>query len=269
MNKFSKFLKNSLKSQDESIKAYQCDGHPKVWLKKATERHSIWIYLPLKWTAKILQIKALTPIPNHGGAAAIQCEVKRIQDLQDLGIPTANILAVNNQGLLLEDAGQVGAHVMQLDHALAMLKDDSERKLEFFEEAVLAIQDIHLKKSYLSEAFARNILVNKNKEFTFIDFETDPGHVLDVETCQIRDWLCFIFSTAYRFTEEELKRACQIFINVVFLYRKIFKGVKSIGWKLRWAKKFRFEKLGSDGKRIQKCLLFFHYLEDQEPLPMI
>lgn len=269
MNKFSKFLKSSLKSQDESIKAYHLDGQAKVWLKKASERHSAWIYLPLKWVASFLQIKALTPIPNYGGSAAIQCEAQRIQELQDLGISTPNILAVNNQGLLLEDAGQTGTRVIQLDHALAMLKDDSERKLEFFEEAVQAIHEIHQKKGYLSEAFARNILVNKDKEFTFIDFETDPGHVLDLETCQIRDWLCFIFSTAFRFTEEELKRACQIFINTVFPYKKIFKGVKNIGRKLRWAKKFRFEKLGNDGKRIQKCLLFFDYLEDQEPLPMI
>ncbi len=269
MNKFSKFLKLSLKSQNESIKAYHVDGQIKVWLKKASERHPVWIYLPLKYLANVLKIKALTPIPNHGGATAIQCEVQRIQELQDIGIPTPTVLAVSNQGLLLEDVSQSGEHVVQLDHALAMLKDDSHSKLEFFQEAIEAIQKIHEKDSYLSEAFARNILVNKNKEFTFIDFETDPGHILDVETCQIRDWLCFIFSTAYRFSKQELKCASQIFINAIFTYRKIFKGILNIGRKLRWANIFKFEKLGNDGIRIQKCLTFLELLEDQQPLPMI
>ena len=268
MNNFSKFLKQTTKSQQESIRAYHL-GQLKVWLKKSSDRHSAWIYLPLRWLASLFNIKALTPIPNRGGSRAILCEAYRIQDLQGIGVSTPNILAISPSGLLLEDAAQMGEDVIQLDHALAMYQDDSERKFELFEDAVKAIQEVHQKDGYLSEAFARNILVSKDKQFTFIDFETDPGEVLDIETCQIRDWLCFIFSTAYRFTEEEIPRICQIFINTIFPYKKIYKGIKSIGKKLAWAKKIKFDKFGNDGKRIQKCLMFFQILEQEEPLPMI
>jgi hypothetical protein len=64
MSNFSKFLRNTLKAQDSNIQPYQLDNS-KVWLKKASERHSAWIYMPLKWVARILNIEALTPIPNY------------------------------------------------------------------------------------------------------------------------------------------------------------------------------------------------------------
>jgi hypothetical protein len=56
MSNFSKFLRNTLKAQDSNIQPYQLDNS-KVWLKKASERHSAWIYMPLKWVARILNIE--------------------------------------------------------------------------------------------------------------------------------------------------------------------------------------------------------------------
>jgi len=132
-----------------------------------------------------------------------------------------------------------------------------------------AILEIHNKNGYLSEAFARNILVNADHKFTFIDFETDPGQILDLQSCHIRDWLCFIFSTAALFTESELKQVSQIFIDKILPASKTYIGILKIGHKLRWARILKFEKIGNDGRRLQQCALFFKALEQQKALPMI
>lgn len=268
MSNFSKFLRNSLKIQDQNIQSYQL-GDGKVWLKKASERHSAWIYLPLKWVARILNIEALTPIPNYGGSKSIYCEVHRLTELNSLGIPTPQILANCSQGLLIEDVADHGEDVMQLDQALAEMEGNTAKKLEFYREAIFAIQSVHHKDSYLSEAFARNILVNKDKAFTFIDFETDPGEVLDLETCQIRDWLCFIFSTAFRFNDDELAQACDIFIGEIYPSKSKYNEICRIGNKLNWVANFNLGKLGSDGRKMQKCLEFFQYMKKNEPLPLM
>ena len=70
MDDFQTFLDNTLKTQQASIQAYKLDTG-KVWLKKASERHGLWLYTPLKWLAKIFNLGAIIPVPNQGGAAAI------------------------------------------------------------------------------------------------------------------------------------------------------------------------------------------------------
>lgn len=268
MAHFNHFLNSSLPQQDHNIQSYTV-GDLKVWLKKASARHSTWIYVPLRWLARLLHLKALTPIPNMGGSEAIQCEVLRIQSLQEKGIATPKLLAITPEAILTEDAAANGDPVLQFNQALARLDHDPEQKLALFESAIEAIQEVHAKKSYLSEAFARNILVNEKHEFTFIDFETDPGQVLDLHSCQVRDWLCFIFSTAYHFSEHELQHASQIFIERLLPNTKAYLGILNVSGKLRWARKINFEKFGNDGKRIKKCFQFFNSLEQQKALPMI
>ena len=81
MSDFQTFLESSLTTQQNSIEAYQLNIG-KVWLKKASERHGLWLYTPLKWLAKIFNLGAIMPVPNRGGSIAIQCEFKRIQQLR-------------------------------------------------------------------------------------------------------------------------------------------------------------------------------------------
>ncbi|MBJ9986028.1 serine/threonine protein kinase [Acinetobacter sp. S40] len=267
MANFADFLHISLDQQNESIQAYELE-HGKVWLKKASLRHSIWIYTPLRWLARFLHVEALTPVPNYGGKKAIQCEYQRITSLAKLGVNTPKVLALSDDGILLQDAANNGQHVMQLDHALAQASY-TEQRLKLYSDAIAEIQGLHNKGSYLSEAFVRNILVDANHHFTFIDFETDPGEILDLKDCQIRDWLCFIFSSSYRFRLDELDQASSIFYDALSKNLKVFREICKIGHKLQWILHFKPEKLGNDGKRIQKCMLFLRKLEQQEPLPMI
>ncbi|MCH7336642.1 RIO1 family regulatory kinase/ATPase [Acinetobacter sp. NIPH 2699] len=263
MDDFHKFLETTVTTQQDSIQAYEISTG-KVWLKKASERHGLWLYTPLKWLAKIFNLGAMIPVPNQGGSAAIQCEFKRIQQLKVLGVSTPNVLALSQEGILLEDIGsQHQSKVKQLDQALASRKAKPEAQFLLFVQAIQAIQHIHLQDGYLSEAFARNILVDKQNQFSFIDFETDPLDVLSLHDCFVRDWLLFIFSTAYHFEVEQLTEASQIFHQALLAEPQVYKDIRKVGKRLNWVLRFKINKVGSDGKRIQRCVLFLRYLRDQ------
>ena len=268
MSHFDLSLNKLVKQQQDSIQSYQL-GEQKVWLKKAGQRHSTWIYMPLKWAARLMRVKALTPIPNYGGSQAVQCEIERIQHLKKLGISTPDILAINRHAVLLADAASQGETALQFHHALNQLKDQPEAMLNLFQAGLTAISHVHQQKCYLSEAFARNILVDSNFQFTFIDFETDPGQVLDLNSCQIRDWVCLIFSTAHLFEGERLQQACKQLIETVLPNTAVYLGLLSLSDKLSWLSRLRVEKLGSDGKRLQHCFLFLKMLHREKPLPLI
>mgnify|MGYP003460865538 FL=1 len=261
MSDFQSFLETTLPSQNASIQPYEL-GLYTVWLKKASERHGLWLYIPLKWLAKIFNLGALSPVPNQGGKTAIQCEFKRIQQLKALGVSTPNVLAIADKGILLQDIGsQHQSKVKQLDQALATCHKNPEAKFLLFEQAIQAIQHIHQQGGYLSEAFARNILIDEHRQFSFIDFETDPRDVLSLHDCFVRDWLLFIFSTAYHFEFEQLMDASQVLFKALKDDQQVYRDVYKVGKRLHWVLRFNVNKVGNDGKRIQKCVLFLKYLQ--------
>ena len=262
MSDFQTFLESSLTTQQNSIEAYQLNIG-KVWLKKASERHGLWLYTPLKWLAKIFNLGAIMPVPNRGGSIAIQCEFKRIQQLRALGVSTPNVLAVSEKGILLQDIGiQHQSQIQQLDQGLARRKENPDAQFLLFNQAIQSIQSIHQKGGYLSEAFARNILVDEQNQFSFIDFETDPRDVLSLHDCFVRDWLLFIFSTAYHFEFEQLNDASLILYKALLAEPQVYKDIAKVGKRLSWVLNFNVSKVGTDGKRIQKCVLFLRGLKE-------
>ncbi|MCU4338494.1 lipopolysaccharide kinase InaA family protein [Acinetobacter dispersus] len=266
MSDYQTFLESTLTTQSDSIQSYELDSR-KVWLKKASERHGLWLYTPLKWLAKIFNLGSITPVPNQGGSAATQCEFKRIQQLKALGISTPNVLALSKKGILLEDVGsQRQSPVSQLDQKLGSLKDHPEQQFQLFHQAIQSISRLHLQQGYLSEAFARNILVDQQNQFTFIDFETDPQDVLSLHDCFVRDWLLFIFSTAYHFEFEQLEQASQVLYQALQDEPQVYKDICKVGKRLNWVLRLNVSKVGNDGKRIQKCVLFLRDLKQQSEI---
>ena len=250
---YSKFLQDTLLKQKKSIQSYTIEDK-KVWLKKATSRHSTLIYLPLTWFAKLFNLSMFRPVPNHGGEKTIICEVTRIQQLSRVGINVPTILAYSPNGILLEDNAKNNVPVHQLQSALS--KEHSiESRLSLYQEAIQHIQHIHNLNCYLSEAFARNILVDEYRNFSFIDFETDPGQILTLEECYIRDWLCLIFSTASCFEEKDLPQVAELFKINFKNNQKSYDSICKIGQKIKWIRHLKLDKLGSDGRRLQKCIL--------------
>ncbi|OTG85954.1 serine/threonine protein kinase [Acinetobacter sp. ANC 4558] len=255
---YSNFLNEMSPKQKNSIQSYDIKNQ-KVWLKKASSRHSTWIYLPLSWISKLLNLNMLRPVPNYGGARAIQCEVSRIKQLAQLNISVPTILAFSSEAVLLQDLGQNHTSLLQLQTAIAS-EQTSETRLSLYFEAIQQIQQIHDLNGYLSEAFSRNILVDQNRKFSFIDFETDPREVLSLQECHIRDWLCFIFSTASCFQENELEQISEFYINHLSHQPEIYHSICRVGKKVQWILKFKPEKLGGDGRRLRKCILLLSLL---------
>jgi hypothetical protein len=262
MDDFQKFLETTATTQHDSIQAYELSTG-KVWLKKASERHGLWLYTPLKWLAKIFNLGAIMPVPNQGGSKAIQCEFRRINQLKQLGISTPNVLAISDRGILLQDLSYKHlSKVKQLDQALAGRKKKPDIQLSLFSQAIKEIGKIHSKDGYLSEAFARNILIDQNNQFSFIDFETDPHDVLSLHDCFVRDWLLFIFSTAYHFEFEQLEKASHILYQALLAEPQVYSDICKVGKRLNWVLKLNVSRVGNDGKRIQKCVLFLRYLKE-------
>ena len=257
---YSEFLKNNALKQIHSIQSYELNGQ-KVWLKKAAKRHSTWIYIPLQWFSKWLGLSMLAPVANHGGNTAICCELQRIQVLKKQRIHVPDILASQPDAILLKDASANGDPVIQLDHALA-IQSSSEKRLQLFHEAIDAVEHIHLKKSYLSEAFARNILVDRQHIFAFIDFETDPAQYLSLADCQTRDWLCFIFSTSHHFKADELTQVADALAHTLRLHPATWQDVCRVGQKISWLLALTPEKLGRDAHRLKQCICVLKILNE-------
>ena len=266
-SKYDVFLRTASQMQTEAV-APHFYLNQKVWLKKSTKRHSTWIYTPLRWFSKLLGLSMLAPVPNTGGTDAITCEVNRLKQLRKLGINVPEILAYADHAVLMKDAAISGQHVQQLESALAS-QASSELQLALFQKVVHSIQEIHEKNSYLSEAFARNILIDDQQNLAFIDFETDPAQVLSLQDCQTRDWLCLIFSTAHYFEIEQLDALKNILLQSIELHSKTFKDIALTGHKLKWLLKLKPEKLGKDGLRLKKCISLLNALNQQQALPML
>ena len=260
-NIYAKFLAEHADTQIDSVQSYIIEDQ-KVWLKKAAQRHSTWIYYPLQWISKLLGLSMLAPVPNKGGEDAIACEVKRIQSLAKLGVHVPEILAFQDNAVLLKDAARQGQSIQQLERALRVQKDSSSR-LALLEKAILSLEYIHAQKNYLSEAFARNILVDDQHNFSYIDFETDPGLVHSLQDCQTRDWLCFIFSTSHRCEVHELNSAADLFEQSLSKHPQIFADICRVGRKFTWLLNIKPEKVGNDGKRLKKCITLLKLLNER------
>lgn len=249
---YSTFLAEKKTVQTKSVQSYLIQGH-KVWLKKASKRHSTWIYLPLRWASKLLRLEVLSPIPNFGGDVAIACEIQRLIQLHTQHIRVPQILAQDHDAFLISDAAPPNEQCAELGLTLKKQKTTAQR-LDVYRKAIQALQQTHLQRAYLSEAFARNILIDQDQNLTFIDFETDPAAVLNLEQCQSRDWLCFIFSTAAYFNRDELAQASLLITQVLAEHSQSFAEVSRVAGKIQWIAKFKPEKLGKDGLRLIKSI---------------
>ena len=260
-NYYLNFLDQASKTQKKSVQKYELHGE-QVWLKKASKRHSTWIYLPLGWVSKLLGLHMLAPVPNYGSNKAISCEIQRLQELQELGIRVPTLLAQRQDCFLIQDAAQNKGQSVQLGSALKK-QPNTESRLTLYAKAVQAIHDIHSRNAYLSEAFARNMLIDDQQNLTFIDFETDPAHVLSLEECQSRDWLCFIFSTADYFNDDELLQASYLLSLILSEHPQSFSDVSRVAQKAQWIAKLKPEKLGHDGVRLVKCIQLLQHIHTQ------
>ncbi len=243
------FLRQKAASQQVAIASYS-SVLGVVWLRKALPHHALWIYAPLRWMARFLRVRALQPVPNPGGVIAINREAKRLRELANAGVAVPVLLAKQKDALLMTDVSMAGKS-RQLEHALKEC-ESAQQCLELFSQAVKALGRVHAADQYLSQAFARNIMLTTSGGIAFVDFEDDPGEVMSLPLCQARDWLCFIFSTALILEQKnQFDRAATTLTTTISQGSPVSqKALLKACRRLAWIRFLPIAKLGSDGLRV-------------------
>lgn len=260
---YENFLLDTLPQQQANIASYTHDGQ-KVWLKKAAKRNSRLAYLPLTLLAKWLRIEALKPVPNLGGEQSIAQEATRIKALSAAGVVVPTILAETPEALLLADAGHNGQPSQTLLDKLLAAQSVEEID-HYLALGTQALNDVHARQCYLSEAFARNILV-RQEEVVFIDFETDPGEYHELTDCMVRDWHCFIFSLYGKLSKREMHRERLTPALLAGLYQatpEVRERFLDTLPRLTRLARFPFHRFGSDGRKIAITLHALSVLDHQ------
>jgi hypothetical protein len=193
---YAQFLRTMLPQQVKAVASHRF-GNERVWLKKAGPRHGSLRYHVLALIAGVLRLEVLRPVPNPGGEAAIAIEAERLRQLGAAGLRVPQVLAQQGEGLLISDLGESGRApvVLQerLDQAAAV---GPAALLATWREGLAAIALVHARRTYLSQAFDRNLVQCPDGTIGYIDFEDDPGATLPLAECQARDWLSYLHSTA-------------------------------------------------------------------------
>jgi hypothetical protein len=193
---YAAFLRDTLPQQRGGIASYPF-GSERVWVKKAGLRHGKARYRLMSVCARLLRLDVLTPVPNPGGSEAIAIEARRLADLGAAGLRVPIVLAQQHDGLLLSDLGQSGRASTMLQDRLEHAANTSPTALlASWREGLAAIAAVHACGTYLSQAFARNLVMCPDGVIGYIDFEDDPGQTLTLAECQARDWLSYLHSTA-------------------------------------------------------------------------
>lgn len=193
---YPSFLRAQAATQTRSIASYLPKGE-QLWLKKAGARNSMGRYRLMGAVAQLLRLPLLTPVPNLGGDQAIATEARRLRELAALGVHVPVLLAVQPGALLLRHLGVPGLPTPSLANEMRdAVPAGAPAVLALWQQGLGAIGQVHAHGSYLSQAFARNMVRCADGAVGFIDFEDDPGEVLALALCQARDALCFAHSSA-------------------------------------------------------------------------
>ncbi|MDF1486109.1 hypothetical protein PY257_13120 [Ramlibacter sp. H39-3-26] len=191
------FLRAALPAQAKAVASYPLDGQT-VWLKKAPPITPPWRYALLGLIARLLRLDVLQPVTNPGGAAAIAQEARRLRELAALGLRVPAVLAAQGDALLLADVGSDPARPTRMlaREIETLLPVQSTEAVALWRQGLEGIALVHARGTYLSQAFARNLVRCADGAIAYLDFEDDPGATLSLTECQARDWLCYVHSTA-------------------------------------------------------------------------
>lgn len=167
-------------------KVNTCDGV--LLVKGQRPVRSPWRFKLMAWLSRFTDNPLLQPVPAYGGPRGQSIEVQRLSQLAAAGLPVPAVLHQGPDFIALQFLqGQ------SLQHHLTLAPEEA---LAMFAHGLQAIHHVHQKGQYLSQAFARNIMVVEGSLW-FIDFEDDPLEVLSLRDAQTRDWLAYLLSTVW------------------------------------------------------------------------
>jgi tRNA A-37 threonylcarbamoyl transferase component Bud32 len=139
----------------------------------------------LAWIAGVTYMKA---VPVHGAARSQAIEVMRLRALYGAGLPVPAVLHVAPDYFVMTYLGS-------RDLALT-LREQGMLAWDLWMAAMEELLRVHARGQYLSQCFARNIIVS-DRFHGLIDFEDDPLEVMSLVEAQARDWLIYLQSTLF------------------------------------------------------------------------
>ena len=159
-------------------------------------------YRMLKTVSILFRMPVLMPVAAPGGAGAQAIEIKRLTQLSAAGVPVPELLHVEPDWIAISYEGKrsIGQAIEKGEQAPSVT----------WEQGLAAILDVHQKGQNLIQVFVRNAMFNANR-VVFIDFEDDPAVSLGLANAQTRDWLFYLYSSAWMLEIEPIDAAKVMF----------------------------------------------------------
>lgn len=147
-----------------------------------------WAHRVLNLFARMAGVPYLKAVPVHGGAQSQAIELERLRVLRAAGIAVPAIHHVAADYFVMSYLGS--------NDLARALREQGAQAYGLWMAAMEHLLLVHARGQYLSQYFARNIIVSSRFE-GLIDFEDDPLEVMSLEQAQARDWLIYLQSTLH------------------------------------------------------------------------
>ncbi len=175
-----------------------------AWRKQYADQGRRKRMAVLRWIARRLGANALlAPIPLTP-IDACATELAMITRLKGLGVLVPEVLEAGETHLVLSDVGVLFSAEFSKRKSL-------EQRSELLQQGFEALNDLHRRGGYLSQAFARNLTVLDGR-IGFIDLEEDPLKVMSLHAAQARDIIFYVHSTA-RFMSDAPQEYSRLFAS--------------------------------------------------------
>lgn len=182
--------------QPHCVMRYELE-HETLWVKRAGPGNPALNYRLLHLLARLFDAPVLQPVPNPGGAASIQTEVRRLRSFATKGLRAPEVLAVSPQAFVMRHLGRPGEDAPSLSDAIERaIAQGPAAALQPWRQGLDALAAAHAQGEVLSQAVARNLVCCADGVIGFIDFEDDPAAHLPLPVCLARDALNYAQSTA-------------------------------------------------------------------------
>lgn len=149
---------------------------------------SAWPHRVLNTFAWMAGVPYLKAVPVHGGARSQAIEITRLQALREAGLAVPEVHHVAADYFVMSYLGS--------NDLARALREQGPDAYDLWIAAMKHLLQVHAAGQYLSQCFARNIIVS-DTFMGMIDFEDDPLEVMTLEQAQARDWLIFLQSSLY------------------------------------------------------------------------
>ena len=230
-----------------------------IWVKRAEPPHPV--SLIRLYNLVMAPVPLLRSVPNPGGTDALDNEHRRLESLAAQGVPVPRVVAQGAQWIAISDAGTEPLQA-RLDRLKA--QGDESGVLDVWTLGLHAIADAHARGAYLSQCFARNMVMGTDDRVHFIDFEEDPGDVMTVPQAQVRDWALYVHSTAFFLSD--LRPAAQAMAAAIAsASSEVRESLITLMRRLRWLLRLlpQAQWLGRDIARARAAGLLLHAVLDE------